>query len=219
MWKANLLRFHYPVELYPEPFVRLKAIAPEKDGAYEAVKSKKEYRTLSPNLEEATEGSEDATDTLDNGDDLHEATLAARTNPAAEDMVVVTGAEEEEEIGVEEEDEDGAEEGGFVTEHGQTEKGAYSIPIGAYCSSKQMSVDPRAEMIDKREKQLGELKWRIATHHLDLFSKDKIVIFKIVDIQAAATHGDRERYQQLEEGLMEYLDNGEFINQTSSYHR
>ncbi|KAK1080346.1 hypothetical protein LTR33_005616 [Friedmanniomyces endolithicus] len=54
-WKANLLPFHHPVEMYPELSARSKAIALEKDGVHEAVKSKKEYRTSPIYLDEAAE--------------------------------------------------------------------------------------------------------------------------------------------------------------------
>jgi len=79
-----------------------------------------------------------------------------------------------------------------------------------------MSVDLRAEIVNKLEKQLKELKWRVTTHHLDLFSKNENAIFKTVDIQAAATHGDHESYDQLQESLRDYLDNGGFYSQSSS---
>ncbi|KAK0336943.1 hypothetical protein LTR91_010955 [Friedmanniomyces endolithicus] len=89
-WKANPMRYHWPVEVYHELFARFKAIAPEKTGVYEAVKCQKAYSTFPADLDEADEILDDAADIVDDGDDSHEAALAARISPAAEDMIVLT---------------------------------------------------------------------------------------------------------------------------------
>ncbi|TKA37584.1 hypothetical protein B0A54_11542 [Friedmanniomyces endolithicus] len=184
--------------MYPELFARFRKIAPKKDGVCEAVKRKEEYRTFSVPEDEAAEMLHSVANIVDDEDEYYKAALEARINPAAEDRVVAIEDSEE------------------VQEEGPAEKGAYSIPIGACCSSLLMSVDLRAEIVNKLEKQLKELKWRVATHYLDLFSKNENAIFKTVDIQAAATHGDHESYDQLQESLRDYLDNGGFYSQSSS---
>ncbi|KAK1812088.1 hypothetical protein LTR12_013531 [Friedmanniomyces endolithicus] len=95
-WKSNPQRFLHPVGMYPELFERFQSTASEKDDVYEAVKSKEKHRTLSAKRDEAVEMPEDVADVVDDEDDFNEAALAARINPAAEDVVETAQAPEEE---------------------------------------------------------------------------------------------------------------------------
>ena len=61
---------------------------------------------------------------------------------------------------------------------------------------------------------MEETKGRIATEYRELLTKDQSIIPKIIQLQSAALGGDHQEYRQLEEGLMEYLDNGESIDQS-----
>ncbi|KAK0270087.1 hypothetical protein LTR35_014335 [Friedmanniomyces endolithicus] len=109
-WMANLLRFHDPVDVYPELFERFKAVAPERMMCTRRSKAKRNIEVTRPTWTRLRRHQNTPLTSLTTRMTSTMRPSAIRKNPASEDMVVMTDVFEREA--------DGAEEGDISTEGG-----------------------------------------------------------------------------------------------------